>query len=60
MALPEAQRAVGILGRDFGDLDALGPRRVARFLYGGSDDELQAEVVAFVGELVEAVGGTDG
>ncbi len=59
MALPEARRAVEILERDFGELDALGPRRVARFLYGGTDDELQAEVVAFVGELVEAVGGTD-
>ena len=56
MELPEAQRAVVILERDFGELDALGPRRVARFLFGGPDDELQAEVVAFVGELLDAVG----
>ena len=56
MVLPEAQRAVVILERDFSDLDALGPRRTARFLFGGPDDELQAEVVAFIGELLDAVG----
>ncbi len=60
MASPEAQHAVEILERDFGELDALGPRRVARFLFGGPDDEQQAEVVAFIGELVEAVRGTGG
>lgn len=53
---PDAQRALGILRRDFAEFDAVGPTRVAAFVTGGRDDELQADVVAFVGQLLAKVG----
>lgn len=52
---PEAQRALAVLRRDFAEVDAVGPMRVAAFLTGGRDDELQAEVVAFVAQLLARV-----
>lgn len=52
----EAQRALAVLRRDFAELDAVGPMRVAAFVTGGRDDELQADVVAFVAQLVARVG----
>ena len=52
---PEAQRALAILKRDFGTPDAIGPMRVAAFVTGGIDDELQADVVGFVAELLTKV-----
>ncbi len=52
---PEAQRALAVLRRDFSEVDAVGPMRVAAFLTGGRDDELQAEVVAFVAQLLARV-----
>jgi hypothetical protein len=51
----DAQRALTILRRDFLDPDAVGPRRVAAFLSGGRDDELQADVVGFVAQLLKRV-----
>lgn len=33
--------------------DGLGPRRVAEFLLGTADDEIQADVVGFVGQLID-------
>ncbi|MEN9797375.1 MAG: hypothetical protein RL653_1071 [Pseudomonadota bacterium] len=53
---PEAQRALAVLRRDFAELDAVGPMRVATFVTGGRDDELQADVVAFIGQLIGLVG----
>ena len=53
---PEAQRALAVLRRDFAELDAVGPMRVAAFVTGGRDDELQAEVVNFVAQLLALVG----
>jgi hypothetical protein len=53
---PEAQRALAVLRRDFSELDAVGPMRVAAFVTGGQDDELQADVVAFVAQLLANVG----
>jgi hypothetical protein len=53
---PEAEAAIDVLRRDFGEVDGVGPRRVAAFLTGGVDEGVQGEVVAFVGELLEVVG----
>lgn len=53
---PDAQRALAVLQRDFVEVDAVGPMRVAAFLTGGRDDELQAEVVNFVAQLLALVG----
>ena len=52
-----AKRAVGILEEDFTRHDGVGPRRVAEFLAGGSDDSVQADVVGFVGELLTLLSG---
>jgi hypothetical protein len=52
----ETQQALQILQRDFSALDKVGPRRVAEFLYGGANDELQADVVGFVRELLSKCG----
>lgn len=48
----DTQRALQVLRSDFMVHEALGPRRVAEFLRGGPDDEIQADVVGFVGRLV--------
>lgn len=48
----ETQRALEILNHNFSEPDGVGPSRVARFLYGGPDANLQADVVGFVGELL--------
>ena len=50
----EAQRALQVLRDDFLDHEGVGPRRVAEFLQGGPDDEIQADVVGFVRALLEA------
>ena len=49
----EAQRALQVLRDDFLDHDGIGPRRVAEFLQGGPDDEIQADAVGFVRALLE-------
>jgi hypothetical protein len=51
---PTTSEALAILRRDFLDHDALGPRRVARFLTG-ADDAIQADVVGFVDELLRRI-----
>jgi hypothetical protein len=48
----EAQSARAILERDFTDPSGVGPRRVAAFVTGGIDDDLQLDVVGFVGQLL--------
>jgi len=48
----ETQKALEILNRNFSEPDGVGPSRVARFLYGGPDADLQADVVGFVRELL--------
>lgn len=52
---PDAQRAVEILREDFTDHDGLGPMRVAEFLRGEPDDDIQADVVGFVSELLRGL-----
>jgi hypothetical protein len=53
---PDAQKALDILRRDFLDPDMVGPSRVAAFVSGGRDDELQADVVGFVTQLLSKIG----
>lgn len=50
-----AQQALAILRRDFSDHGGIGPRRVAEFINGAPDDEIQADVVGFVAELLRVV-----
>jgi len=48
----ETREALQILQRDFSDPNGVGPRRVAEFLYAAPNEELQADVVGFVRELL--------
>lgn len=50
-----AQRALATLRGDFGSIDNIGPRRVAEFIEGSLDDDIQADVVGAVGELLESL-----
>jgi hypothetical protein len=43
---------IGVLDRDFTDPEIVGPRRVADFIRGGPDDQIQADVVGFVVDLL--------
>lgn len=47
-----AIQAMAYLREDFLDHEGIGPRRVAEFITGGSDDTIQADVVGFVGQLL--------
>lgn len=49
----EAIKALDVLRRDFTDPEAVGPRRVAEFVMGGPDDEVQADVVGFISQLLK-------
>lgn len=48
--------ALTVLRQDFLAQDGLGPMRVAHFLKGGPDDEIQADVVSFVSLLLSSLG----
>jgi hypothetical protein len=48
----ETKQAIEILQQDFTDFESVGPIRVAEFISGGRDDVVQADVVAFVNELL--------
>jgi hypothetical protein len=50
-----AKRAVDVLRRDFTDPNGVGARRVAEFLFGRPDDELQQDVVGIVSRLLDTV-----
>lgn len=52
----EAQKAIRVLRADFLDHNGVGPRRVAEFLQGSPDVEIQADVVGFVRALLAALG----
>lgn len=56
----EAKQALLILARDFRDRDGVGPKRVAEFLTGGPDDDIQADVVGLVVEILAMVGFAEG
>jgi hypothetical protein len=49
----EAQHALQVLREDFLDHNGVGPLRVAKFLQGGPDNEIQADVVGFVKALLD-------
>ena len=54
--LPEdcqAKKALRILQEDFLNRGSLGPRRVAEFIKGAPDDDIQADVVGFIKQLLE-------
>lgn len=51
-----ASQAIDILKGDFQSHDGLGPRRVAEFISRVPDNEIQADVVGFVGELLKRCG----
>ncbi|MCX5866194.1 MAG: hypothetical protein NT009_01760, partial [Proteobacteria bacterium] len=53
----EAQKALTVLERDFHEHDGLGPLRVAEFLQGGPDEEIQADVVGFIRRLLTRCAG---
>lgn len=50
-----AAEAVSILRRDFLTHNGVGPRRVAKFVSGATDDGVQADVVGFVASLLRAL-----
>jgi len=56
LAEEETQQVLQILKSDFSDQDRVGPRRVAEFISGGLDEELQADAVGFVGRLISKCG----
>jgi hypothetical protein len=49
----ETQTALAILRRDFLDPDNPGPMRVAEFIAGGPDQDVQADVVGFISRLLD-------
>jgi hypothetical protein len=49
----EAIQAVEVLRSDFLDHNGTGPRRVADFLLGRPDDEIQADVVGFIKRMLD-------
>ncbi len=49
----EAKEAIKILNDDFTSNDSLGAVRVARFITGGADEAIQAEVAGFVRNLLD-------
>lgn len=53
--LPDASAAKAMehLRADFLDLDSIGPRRVAEFLYGRPDPATQADAVGFVRQILQ-------
>jgi len=53
---PAARRAMEYLGNDFSDIESIGPRRTAIFLYGRPDAETQADAVGFVRRLLTECG----
>lgn len=53
---PFTQEALSILRRDFREADGLGPRRVAGFIRGEIDQDIQADVAGQVRQLLELCG----
>jgi hypothetical protein len=50
---PVAREALAILKEDFAEIDSVGPRRIAEFLLGVPDDELQADARGLVLDFLE-------
>lgn len=54
---PNTQQALAFLRESFSDLDHIGPTRVAEFLTGGRDDDIQADARGVVVDLLERLEG---
>lgn len=54
-----AQQAIKVLKQDFQTPDSIGPRRVAEFILGTADDEIQADVVGFIRLLLDGCEGSE-
>jgi hypothetical protein len=52
----QVQEALAWLAEDFATIDSLGPKRVALFRYGGTDDDPQADVHGVVQRLLDCCG----
>jgi hypothetical protein len=52
LADASALKALEHLQADFNNSEAIGPRRVAEFLYGRPDADIQADAVGFVRQLL--------
>lgn len=50
------EEALAYLRDDFGNAEAVGPMRVAAFLYGRPDAAIQADAVGFIRELLQELG----
>jgi hypothetical protein len=50
---PSAQQAMAYLKEDFLSHDGIGPSRVAEFIRGTVDDDIQADVVGYIRRLIE-------
>ncbi len=53
LGYPWTKRAIDSLKQDFREHDGVGPRRVAEFITGSRDDEIQADVVGFITKLLQ-------
>lgn len=56
LADASAQKAIGYLRDDFKERDSVGPRRVSEFLFGRPNDNIQADAVGFVQQLISDCG----
>lgn len=52
----EAMEAIDVLHNDFLDPNGIGPRRVAEFIQGRPDDDIQADAAGFVRRLIDQCG----
>lgn len=50
---PSTRQAIDYLKEDFQSHDGIGPMRVAEFIMGAADDDIQADVVGIIGQLLE-------
>jgi hypothetical protein len=49
------KKALHYLDEDFQQIDSIGPKRVAEFLFGQSDETIQADTLGYVRQLLQAV-----
>ena len=49
---PNTEQALQYLAEDFQQIDSIGPKRVAEFLFGQSDETIQADALGYVRQLL--------
>ena len=52
---PHTEQALQYLDEDFKQIDSIGPKRVAEFLFGQSDETIQADALGDVRQLLRAL-----